>query len=175
MLGCLCYLEILPQPWPWPRIFEVCDHDHGLEVKHCRVDGCTGKWLVWLKMSACLQLVYMMTSSNGKNFPCYWPFLRGIASQRPVMWNFDVFFDLRLNKRLSNKSRTRWFETSLRSLLHFIMIIKLEIWINHWPLFSVRSWSNGMPCTASFILLPSGNKPLPEPILTNFYDAILYR
>ena len=37
-------------------------------------------------------------------------------SQRPVTRSFDVFFDLRLNKRLSKKSRRRWFETPLRSL-----------------------------------------------------------
>ena len=34
-------------------------------------------------------------------------------SQRPVTRSFDVFFDLRLNKRLSKQSRRRWFETPL--------------------------------------------------------------
>ena len=34
-------------------------------------------------------------------------------SPRPV--SFDVFFDLRLNKRLSKPSRRRWFETPSRS------------------------------------------------------------
>ena len=37
-------------------------------------------------------------------------------SQRPVTRNFDVFFDLCLNKRLCKQSRRRWFETSSRSL-----------------------------------------------------------
>ena len=37
--------------------------------------------------------------------------------QRPVTRSFDVFFDLRLNKRLSKQSRGRWFETPSRSLL----------------------------------------------------------
>ena len=37
-------------------------------------------------------------------------------SQRPVTRTFDVFFDLRLNKRLSKQSRRRWFETPSRSL-----------------------------------------------------------
>ena len=37
-------------------------------------------------------------------------------SQRPVTRNFNVFFDLLLNKRLSKQSRRRWFETSSRSL-----------------------------------------------------------
>ena len=37
-------------------------------------------------------------------------------SQSPVTWSFDVFFDLRLNKRLGKQSRRRWFETPSRSL-----------------------------------------------------------
>ena len=37
-------------------------------------------------------------------------------SQRQVTRNFDVFFVLRLNKRLSKQSRRRWFETQSRSL-----------------------------------------------------------
>ena len=37
-------------------------------------------------------------------------------SQRPVTRNFDVFFDLRLNKRLGKQSRRRWFKTPLRPL-----------------------------------------------------------
>ena len=36
-------------------------------------------------------------------------------SQRPVTRSFDVFFDLRLDKRLSKNSRRRWFETQSRS------------------------------------------------------------
>ena len=37
-------------------------------------------------------------------------------SQRPVTRSFNIFFDLRPNKRLSKQSRGRWFETPLRSL-----------------------------------------------------------
>ena len=37
-------------------------------------------------------------------------------TQRPVTWSFDVFFDLRLNKRLSKQSWGWWFETQSRSL-----------------------------------------------------------
>ena len=36
--------------------------------------------------------------------------------QRPVTQNFDVFFNLRLDKRLSKQQRRRWFETLSRSL-----------------------------------------------------------
>ena len=37
-------------------------------------------------------------------------------SQKPVTWSFDVFFDLRLNKRFSKQSWGWWFETPLLSL-----------------------------------------------------------
>ena len=46
------------------------------------------------------------------------PVTSGFPSQRPVMQSFDVFFDLRLNKRLSKQSRHRLFETPSRSLSH---------------------------------------------------------
>ena len=49
------------------------------------------------------------------HFPRYWTFVRGIH-RWPVTWSFDVFFDLRLNKRLSKQSGRWWFETSSRSL-----------------------------------------------------------
>ena len=46
-----------------------------------------------------------------KHFPRYWPFVQGIPAQRPVTRSFNVFFDLRLNKRLSKQSGGWWFET----------------------------------------------------------------
>ena len=65
---------------------------------------------------------HMMTSSNGNIFrvtghlcgeftgPGEFP------TQRPVTRSFDVYFDLRLNKRLSKQSWGWWFETLSRSL-----------------------------------------------------------
>ena len=44
------------------------------------------------------------------------PVTGGFPSQRPVTRSFDVFFDLRLNKRLSKQSGRRLFETPSRSL-----------------------------------------------------------
>ena len=40
----------------------------------------------------------------------------GFPLQMPVMRSFDIFFDLRLNKRLSKQWKCRWFETPSRSL-----------------------------------------------------------
>ena len=77
------------------------------------VDWCQPSFiLLWIRHSHynVIQCIY---------FP---PFVRGTTSdrwfpsQKPVAWNFDALFDLCLKKRLSEQSRRRWFETSLRSL-----------------------------------------------------------
>ena len=50
-----------------------------------------------------------------KHFPRYWPFVQGIH-RSPVARSYDVFFELRLNKRLSKQSWGWRFETLLRPL-----------------------------------------------------------
>ena len=73
--------------------------------------------------------VFMMTSSNGNMFRVTGfcagnspvtagnsPVTGEFPLHRPVTRSFDVFFDLRLNKRLSKQSRRRWVETPSRSL-----------------------------------------------------------
>ena len=56
--------------------------------------------------------IYMMTSSNGSISPLLLfcagnsPLTGLFPSQRPVMWSFDVFFDLRLNEWLSKNRAT---------------------------------------------------------------------
>ena len=56
---------------------------------------------------------------------CVWnsPVAGKFPSERPVTRNFDVFFDLRLNKRFSEQSRRRWFETPSRSLYVIVMFV----------------------------------------------------
>ena len=64
----------------------------------------------------------MMTSSNGNIFRVTGTLCGKftgpgeIPAQRPVTRNFDVFFDLRLNKRLSTQPWGWWFETPPWSL-----------------------------------------------------------
>ena len=64
----------------------------------------------------------MMTSSNGNIFRITghlcgeFAGLRWFPAQRPVTRSFDIFFDLRLNKRLSKLWLGWWFETPSRSL-----------------------------------------------------------
>ena len=66
--------------------------------------------------------VCMMTSSNGNIFRVTGPLCGEFTSpgeflvQRPVTRSFHVFFDLRLNKRLSKQPRGWWFETPSWSL-----------------------------------------------------------
>ena len=102
--------------------------------------------IVWNKAN-------MMTSSNG-TFSALLAHCEGnpsvtgnFPSQRPLTRNFVVFFDLRLNKRLSKQSRRRWFETPSRSLwrrcnevgsyfwpsapIHIYMYIYFHSWLKH--------------------------------------------
>ena len=71
----------------------------------------------------CVHGSFMMTSSNGNIFRVTGP-LWGESTgdqwipltQRPLTQSFDVFFDMRLNNRLSKQSWHRWFETPVHSL-----------------------------------------------------------
>ena len=72
--------------------------------------------------SSKLLSTFMMTSSNGNIFRVTGPLCGEFTgpgefpTQRPVTRSFDVFFDLRLNKRLSKHSWGWWFETLSWSL-----------------------------------------------------------
>ena len=67
-------------------------------------------------------VLHMMTSSNGNIFRVTGPLCGEFTgpgefpTQRPVARSFDVFFDLRLNKRLSKQPWGWWFETPSWSL-----------------------------------------------------------
>ena len=66
----------------------------------------TGWWRHQMEIFSALLAICAGNSPVTGEFP----------SQRPVAWNFDVFFDPRLNKRLSKQSCGRWFETPSRPL-----------------------------------------------------------
>ena len=81
-------------------------------------------WRTWIHQAVFpLQSIpIMMTSSNGNIFRVTGPLCgeftgRGeFPTQRPVTRSFGVFFDLRLNKRLSKQPWGWWFETPSWSL-----------------------------------------------------------
>ena len=68
----------------------------------------------------------MMTSSNGNIFRVTGPLCGDFTgpgefpTERPVTRSVDVFFDLRLNKRLSKQPWGWWFETLSRPLWRHI-------------------------------------------------------
>ena len=85
----------------------------------------SGYWWIISGLLLSFYQIYMITSSIG-NISALLAFCAGNSpltgesppppSQTPVTRSFEVFFDLRLNKRLCKHWRRRWFKTSLCSL-----------------------------------------------------------
>ena len=73
--------------------------------------------LVWI-LAYPKVIIFMMMSSNGNIFRVTGPLCGEFIGPQwnPLTNGSDVFFDLRLNKRLSKHSRRWWFETPSRSL-----------------------------------------------------------
>ena len=92
----------------WLGTYTKWPLSHGSPVMGCHVsssfDLCSRMKL------GCIR----MTSSNGNIFRVTGHVCGEFPSQRPVTRSFDVFFDLRLNKRLSKQSWGWWFETLSR-------------------------------------------------------------
>ena len=105
-----CYLDIFIQ-------WETLCRGRFLEYSMCLI-------LLWTEYVSFAKypMCPMMTSPNGnihRVIGPLWgnpPVTGGFPSQRPVRRGFDIFFDVRLNKRLGKKSRCRWFETPWPSL-----------------------------------------------------------
>ena len=106
-------------------------HDSFSQWQHSfrriRIAGRDVAWKSLLSQTTDVSLMWlvnkcMMASSNGNIFRVTSPLwgtplvTGGFSSQRPVTRSFDVFFELRLNKRLSKQSRRRWFEPPWRSI-----------------------------------------------------------
>ena len=96
-------------------------------------------------------------------------------SQRPVTRSFDVFFDLRLNKRLSKQSWGWWFETPSCSLwrhrndkfLYHVSIahaslrareLKAWLWLDDLIYSPISITSNWKTCGYSYRISPRNNK-----------------
>ena len=80
-----------------------------------------------------------------KHFPRHWPLFGEFTvtgefpSQRPVTRSFDVFFDLRLNKRLSKQSWVWWFETLSRPLWRPCNVIAVCNMVCKYILYNLHS------------------------------------
>ena len=99
-------------------------------------------------------------------------------SQRPVTRNFDVFSDLRLNKRLSKQSWGWWFETSscpLRRHCNEMHFLDRNVCILMGILLKVVSESPTAIKSASVQVMTwyrTGDKPLPEPMVVKMPGTI---
>ena len=109
----------------------------------------------------------MMTSSNGNIFRVtgpLWGEFPGpgeFPTQRAVTRSFDVFFDLRLNKRLSKQPWGWWFETPSWSLWrHCNELIATTTWwlVNHTDHY--KWWRHGMQTLSASLALCEGNPPV---------------
>ena len=99
------------------------------------------------------------------------PLTGEFPSRKTVTRSFDVFFDLRLNKRLSKQSRRRWFETPLRFLWRHCNILTVDTGplLPHYDMFT-RLLSP--LCEESSREM---DLPLKGSILRSFYTGIVVR
>ena len=95
------------------------------------------KWIVWWwrhQMETFSSLL-AICAGNGE-----------FTTQRPVTRSFDVFFDLRLNKRFSTQWWGWWFETLSRPLwchrnvlTAFLVVSQAYLWQRHDPVYKEYS------------------------------------
>ena len=101
---CTCHDISWIKYWFFP---ELC---HPLKTKMKTKLGTQSSW--WRHQMETFPALLALCEGNP-------PVTGGFSSQRPVTRSFDVFFALRLNKRLSKQSRRRWFGTPSRSSWRF--------------------------------------------------------
>ena len=63
-----------------------------------------------------------------------------LPAQRPVTQSFDVFFDLRLNKRLSKQMWGWWLETPSRSLWRHYNVVQVDSRVQNHKATSTVYW-----------------------------------
>ena len=112
------HIHHLPKKLP-TSVDEQCNHCKHACIIHCVatiIFYCSALVSPWETICHGFPQV-MMTPPNGAYSAILTlgaansPVTGESPSQRPVTRNFDVFFDLRLNKRLSKQSWGWWFET----------------------------------------------------------------
>ena len=86
---------------PW----KLSNRNHWL---HCNDTGKHGSWTWRYQMETFSALLPICMGNS--------PITGEFPSQRPVTRSFEIFFGLRLNKRLNKQSRVWWYETASRSL-----------------------------------------------------------
>ena len=129
---CICEVRIVPflkshnASDEYPTLYHFCTRVHITVTKRCIVGYEIGAlrdlYNRYIVYTGGFMLLLMMTSSN-ETFSALLAICAGNSpvpgespAQRPVARSFDVYFDLRLNKRLIKQSWGWWFETLPRPL-----------------------------------------------------------
>ena len=105
----------------------------------------------------------------------------------PSQKGFDVFFDLRLNKRLSKQSRRWWFETPSHTLWRHCNVFNWNMWFFvHVSLYEIngylRLFNSSPPCrcrkytSVNWVSIGSGNglSPVRRPAITWINDDLFF-
>ena len=119
-----CVILVLPR-WAW-NIADIraCFQAHISDtvwelIIHMLKDKMCSWWRHQMETFSALLAICAGNSPVPGEFP----------AQRPVTRSFDVFFDLRLNKRLSKQSWGWWFETLSRRLWRHCNVLESKILI----------------------------------------------
>ena len=135
-----------------PKVYLLGQSRHFLLYGRNHPRICPQCWLIANRLfdhpHTLCRLYDMMTSSNGNIFRVTGPLCGEFTgpgefpTQRPVTQSFDVFFDLRLNRRLSKQPWGWWFETLSWSLWRHR---------NEDQLNRSRLYDNDMRCRAELV------------------------
>ena len=139
----------------------ICFPDNIIEglliaIGYCPSTGYSKGQKKWFFLNILSWWRHQMETFSALLAHCAWksPVTGEFPSQRPVTRNFDVFHDLRMNKRLSKQSGGWWFKMVQRSLwrhcyvhikAHFLLensYIANSDWMALWYLYltSHRHW-----------------------------------
>ena len=135
----------------WPRSTSPYGVSRPNELIHYVINPCHSDCIVricWHYLHFLNREIVLVYSCNillhddvikWKHFPRYWPLCGEFTgpgefpAQWPVTRSFDVFFDLRLNKRLSKQPWGWWFQTPSWSLWH-----QCNVHGSQWPVVSTQ-------------------------------------
>ena len=121
-----------------------------------------------------METFYALLAICAENSPVTGEF----ATQRPVTRNFDVFFDLRLNKRLSKQPWGWWFETPSRPLWHHCNVT-ISVYVGHkihvWQLSDMHFLCNRQFVPVSYIAVGAERLALPwKYVKMDSNDTVIY-
>ena len=137
--------------------------------------------------TGCVQSLFHDDVIKWKHFLRYWPFVQGLyrspvnsPAKRSVTRSFDIFFELRLNKRLSKQWWGWWFDTPscplwrqcngfqrrVSSLLGAAIVLAPS-WYFMMQLYMIKSSNSN-----SVITVPPSNSPKNPPMSPRKYTNI---